>query len=427
MAAAKKPTTDADWEHLSFMLGTVFKPSTPVTARQLFAGRQQQIMKVCDAINQSGRHAILYGERGVGKTSCSNMIFPKLESTGYSLLIPQVNCMTGDTFGSIWKRVFEEIKIKVDDAPDTTLLPENARKTVEAYTEPYGDSITPDVVRRLLHDLAKAFLVVVVLDEFDKISDPATRQAIADLIKFLSDRNVAATIILIGVADDIEKLLEDHRSVERCMSQIQIPRMSRDELESVVIKGLRQYQMTIEKGPLHEVSRISRGLPHYAHLLGLHAGRSAVERKSLVVSAVDMETAMNAAISDVEASTISDYVKATTSARDDALYKQVLLATSMLEPDELGYFYPKDVRPCVSRIRGKECPITTFIKHLNAFCEIKRGAILTKDTKTESSRFRFSNPLLQPYVLMRGLTDRIITDDDLKETRDKNDPQMRLF
>ena len=282
-------------------------------------------------------------------------------------------------------------------------------------------------VTNLLHELAKQFLVVVVLDEFDTINDPTTRQAIADMIKFLSDRNVAATIVIIGVADDVEKLLEDHRSIERCMSQIQIPRMTRDDLEQVVTKGLRQYKMKIEAEALHEVSRIARGLPHYAHLLGLHAGRSAVSRKSLVVTPHDMKVAIENAIDDVQASTKADYIKATTSAREDALYKHVLLATSMLEPDELGYFYPKDVRPYVSRVRGKDCKIDTFNKHLNAFCGEKRGSVLQKDDKTGASRFRFSNPLLQPYVLMRGLTDRIITEDDLKETRNTKDPQKRLF
>ena len=307
------------------------------------------------------------------------------------------------------------------------LLPENAEKIISDYTTPYGDTITPDIVRRLLHDLAKEFLVVIVLDEFDTIEDPDARQAVAHFVKFLSDRNVAATIVLIGVADDVEQLIADHRSIERCMSQIPIPRMNRDDLESVVTKGLNQHKMKITDGALHEISRIARGLPPYAHLFGLHAGRSAVRRKSMKVEPIDMQMAMETALEDVQASTKSDYVKATTSARGDALFREVLLATSMLEPDEMGFFYPKDVRPCFSRIRRKDCKIATFIKHLNAFCDLKRGAVLHKEERTGSPRFRFTNPLLQPYVLMRGLAEKTISDDDLKETRDPKDPQGRLF
>jgi len=426
MANSDLPQNESDWEKRAFLLGTVFRPSTPVQVKEMFSGRTTQVLKICDAINEFGRHAVLYGEPGVGKTSCANMIFPNLYSTGHTLLIPQVNCMGNDTFGTIWKRVFEEIKLKIEDS-DEMLLPSTAEKIISDYTTPYGDAVTPEIVRRLLHNLAKEFLVVVVLDEFDKIEDPDARQAIAHFIKFLSDRNVAATIVLIGVADDVEQLIEDHRSVERCVSQIQIPRMSRDELELVVTKGLKQQKMKIANESLHEISRIARGLPPYAHLFGLHAGRAALRRKSLKIDPDDMLTAMETALEDVQASTKSDYVKATTSARDDALFKEVLLATSMLEPDEMGYFYPKDVRPCFSRIRGKECKIATFIKHLNAFCDLKRGAVLHKEERTASTRFRFTNPLLQPYVLMRGLADKTITDDDLKETRDPKDPQGRLF
>jgi Cdc6-like AAA superfamily ATPase len=418
------PQSEMDWTHLAFMLGTVFRPSTPVTVSELFAGRTTQILKVCDAINQSGRHAILYGEPGVGKTSCANMIFPNLYATGNTLLIPQVNCMGSDTFGTIWKRVFEEIKLKIDDTKEL-LLPQIAEKIISDYSTPFADTITPEIVRRLLHELAKEFLVVIVLDEFDTIEDPDARQAIAHFIKFLSDRNVAATIVLIGVADNVEQLIEDHRSIERCMSQIPIPRMTRDELELVVTKGLGQYKMKIAPAALHEISRIARGLPPYAHLFGLHAGRSAIRRKNMTVEPQDMQTAVETSLEDVQASTKSDYVKATTSARDDALFKEVLLATSMLEPDEMGFFYPKDVRPCFSRVRGKDCKIATFIKHLHLFCDLKRGAVLHKDEP--SSRFRFTNPLLQPYVVMRGLAEKSISADDLKETRDPKDPQGRLF
>lgn len=426
MANTKNPETDADWEHNAFLLGTVFRPSTPVQLEDLFAGRRAQIMKVCDAINQSGQHAILYGERGVGKTSCSNMIFPNLRSQGNALLIPQVNCMSGDTFGSIWMRVFQEIKIKIDDN-QTILLPQITQNLLDGHTGSYGTAITPDIVRRLLHELAKQFLVVVVLDEFDTLHSAETRQAIAEMIKFLSDRNVAATIVLIGVADDVEGLLEDHRSIERCVSQIPIPRMSRDELEMVVTKGLNHFGMRITLDALHETSRISRGLPHYAHLLGLHAGRCAIARKSLEVNAADLKSAINTAIGEIQASTKSDYIKAITSARSDALYKYVLLATSMIEPDELGYFYAKDVRQSLSLIRKKECPIDTFVRHLNAFCTPERGSVLLKDIRSDASRFRFTNSLLQPYVLMRGLAEKLVSENDLKETRDKHDPQKRLF
>ena len=54
-------------------LGEVFTPSAPIDRLRLFAGRDQQRLAVLDAILQRGRHAVLFGERGVGKTSCANI------------------------------------------------------------------------------------------------------------------------------------------------------------------------------------------------------------------------------------------------------------------------------------------------------------------------------------------------------------------
>ena len=99
----------------------------------------------------------------------------------------------------------------------------------------------------------------------------------------------------------------------------------------------------------------------------------------------------------------------------------------MAESDELGFFYPKDVKPPLERIRKKECSFDTFKTHIAKFCGDTKGAVLRKDERTSRPRYRFSNPLLQPYVLIRGLADGMITAEDLKATRDLDDPQGRLF
>src|SRR5262245_5573546 len=99
----------ADFEEKVFMLGTVLKPTARIHREDLFAGRQAQIRDVVDAINQQGQHAVLYGERGVGKTSLANMIFPKMRSPSSDVVAPQINCMVADSYSDIWKRVFEEI------------------------------------------------------------------------------------------------------------------------------------------------------------------------------------------------------------------------------------------------------------------------------------------------------------------------------
>ena len=65
---------DHDFDALIFQTGAVFTPGAPINEKELFSGRRDQVLKIVDAVSQRGCHAILYGERGTGKTSLSNMI-----------------------------------------------------------------------------------------------------------------------------------------------------------------------------------------------------------------------------------------------------------------------------------------------------------------------------------------------------------------
>jgi len=421
--------SESDWNQVGFHLGTVFNPTRPINREDLFKGRTDQRRAIVDTINQPGLHAILFGERGVGKTSLANMIFPMLSSVGRPLLLVQINCMSADTFSDMWHRVLLEIHYKIEDDKTFEEVPDEAQGILLAAKKYPLEVITSDAVRRLLTLLGRDHIVIIVIDEFDIVQDEAAKKTIAEMIKFLSDRNTPATIILIGIADDIEQLISDHRSVERCLCQIHMPRMSRNELESVAVAGLGTCTpvMSMKRSALHELSRLSKGLPHYMHLLTLHAARAAVDAGSLVVDESQVREGIKKAIDLTQSSLKTDYVEAISSARRDAKFKEVLTACALANTDELGFFFPVDIKPTFPRIMKMECSVEAFTKHLVAFCEDRKRSVLSKDERLGRTRYRFTNPLLQPYVLLRGLSDGIISEDDLKETRDRNDKQGRLF
>jgi len=417
--------TKSELEKFAFKLGTLFKPTSPINREDLFSGRGRQTLDVVDVINQPGQHAVLYGERGVGKTSLANMIFPKLRTTAMPIIAPFVNCFNSDDFSAIWKRVLGEIKLQAQ-AKDLD-LPKGIEAIIQEYTDPFMDRFQPEVIRTVLHELGQYYVVVVIVDEFDAVESKQTRRNVADTIKYLSDRNTPATIVMIGVADDVEELIENHQSIERCLCQINVPRMSRDELETIVTKGLGECEMEIAQGALHEISRLSRGLPHYTHLLGLYAGRCALENSEMKVTEEHVAIAVKQSIGKAQATIEGDYTRAVTSSRKDATYREVLLAAAMAKTDGMGFFYPKDVRPHLERIVKKPVRFDTFSKHLLAFCDDQRGSVLRKDRSTPRPRYRFANPLLEPYILIRGMADGLIGENDLRETRDVDDPQQRLF
>ena len=87
-----------------------FSPSAPIDKARLFAGRIQQVHEVINAVVQRGQHAIIYGERGVGKTSLANVLSDLLSDVGLegeSSVI--VNCDGTTDFTSLWYKICREL------------------------------------------------------------------------------------------------------------------------------------------------------------------------------------------------------------------------------------------------------------------------------------------------------------------------------
>ena len=73
MLMVRKPITLEDAAAKRHEANELFTPSAPIAIAELFAGRQLQASKILDAIGERGRHIILFGERGVGKSSIAQI------------------------------------------------------------------------------------------------------------------------------------------------------------------------------------------------------------------------------------------------------------------------------------------------------------------------------------------------------------------
>src|SRR6202011_4734525 len=93
-----------------------------------------------------------------------------------------------------------------------------------------------------------------------------------------------ATIILVGVADSVDQLIEEHQSVARALIQVRMPRMTASEIEEIISKGLKRLGMSIREDARRQIVMLAQGLPHYAHLIGRHATRAAIDERSLEIT-----------------------------------------------------------------------------------------------------------------------------------------------
>ena len=79
-----------------------FTPHTPVNEITHLFGREDSVRRMVSLINNPGEHVLIYGDRGVGKTSLAkstcSMILHKI-SDGLSL---NKSCDSGDSFKTLF-------------------------------------------------------------------------------------------------------------------------------------------------------------------------------------------------------------------------------------------------------------------------------------------------------------------------------------
>jgi hypothetical protein len=336
----------------------------------------------------------LYGERGVGKTSLAKVLREYFDAAGLltELKSAVVNCSTDDTFASLWRNVLAELDVDLDYEP------------------------TPELVRRRLEALPSPTLIVI--DELDRLDDDDALTGLADTLKTLSDHSVQSTLILVGVARSIGELVGEHESIVRALVQIEMPRMTIDELSEILIKGGRHASITLKQDAIRDIAALSEGLPHYTHLLGLHAGLRAVQDDRTEITAEDVQKAIPKAVD--RHTILSNYQLATRSARKDALFAEVLLACAMAPKNRLGFFTSGDIRDPLEVIAGRRIEIPAFSNHLSQFLEPARGCVLQREGSSRRYFYRFTDPIFQPYVVLTGLAEELITDDQLREFQGRN-------
>jgi Cdc6-like AAA superfamily ATPase len=395
---SKPPQTAEDWQYRIYEVLDIFSPGAPIDEFSLLAGRGRQIERMIEIVMQRGQHAILYGERGVGKSSLANTFATKLLGGARTLSFVTINCHPSDDFSQVWRKVFRRLSNNGDN-----------------LDEKYHSGVYPDDVVVELSHFSLNTIPIIILDEFNELKDKDARNLIANTIKNLSDRSARATVIIVGVADSVSDLIDEHESVSRCLRQIFMQRMFPSELKEIINNRLPRVGMDIVQEALLYIVSLSRGLPHYAHLIGQRAAKNALEHKSLMIDINHVDQSMPECIEETNQSVREQYHKATMSPRAGNIYKEVLLGAALTQVDDLGYFLPAALQPAISMLLNREAKVSLFGQHLKKLCEPDHGFILEPVGSERKYRYRFAEPLMQPFILMSALRNKMITREQVRE------------
>lgn len=342
---------------------------------------------------------MLFGERGVGKTSLVSTLAEFMDGRLFAI---RVSADASDNYTTLWQKAGESIRLAETRA--TLGFPGGERETrftgSSMLPSGEGNHLTPQDAVRLLSQLSLSEPLVVIFDEYDRVQDTRALSLMADTLKMLSEQTVNATVVLVGAADDVGKLIASHPSLERALVQIHLPRMTREELSDTFSRALRLIGMTADPAVVERIATLSQGLPHYTHLLGQGAARAASLENLTHLTVAHLDASVVVALRCASESVHQAYEQSIVRARR-GIYPEILLAAVLSPRDASGAFSVADVRDTLERIVRRE--VRGLTNQIAALTENGRGGALQKQGAGKTARYRFANPLLEPFVLMRGL------------------------
>jgi hypothetical protein len=125
--------------------------------------------------------------------------------------------------------------------------------------------------------------VILVLDEYDRVADPAFRRDVAELIKNLSDRAARVQVLLTGVASNLDELIGFTPSIRRNIVGLAVGPMPDAELREILARAEDATGLAFAPEARALIVRMSGGSPYLVRLLGNRAaGRALDDGRELV-------------------------------------------------------------------------------------------------------------------------------------------------
>lgn len=259
-------------------LADALSASQPVTSRERLAGRADTLQSLIAAIEQQRAHVVLYGERGIGKTSLVHVFAETAREARYLVLYG--SCGVEARFDDMFRTFAAGIPLLYNSTVSPTA-------DEAEHNRSFADMLGPDPVDpRELADLFQKVVgtrIILVLDEYDRVADPAFRRDVAELIKNLSDRAARVQLLLTGVASNLDELIGFTPSIRRNIVGLAVGPMGDAELRDILSRAEDATGLAFAPDARALIVRMSGGSPYLVRLLGNRAaGRALDEGRALV-------------------------------------------------------------------------------------------------------------------------------------------------
>jgi Cdc6-like AAA superfamily ATPase len=299
------------------ILVNAFRPAQEVDDPKFFAGRARQIADLTDALHLMGSTPLIYGARGLGKTSLALQMM-RIAQGAVELLSAQgiqdrafndtdqylvflVTCTDAT-------RNFDGLVQELINSTEEADLPEaepnyrakhlterttthkislkffeaeRSRKYIPGENRPSYRRLSPtEKLQNLIYLIGEAYHrpILFIIDEIDRLRNT---QGLASFIKATSTEYVK--FALVGISSSIGNLLADHQSIARSLVPVQVPAMEEYELRQIIENAqgyLYDYgqQITFGRPAMSDIVESAAGFPWIVHVLGQSSLLRAVGR-----------------------------------------------------------------------------------------------------------------------------------------------------
>lgn len=254
-----------------------YDPQTPARP-EYFGGREQVLTKVRERIAIAKYHKksggiLIYGHRGVGKTSLINKIISEMsgsEDNPSDVLIISRRLARTTNDQELYKLLNEELNRQVERRKNLIEKIKTASKSVERISA-FGFGLSSpkkDVESSSYHrwrenveNLKNVKLILIALDDADFLSIEAVGE-LKTIVEEMSDTPILLTIS--GFMDFEEKLVDKYSPVARIFSgaNFNIGRFSIDETKEVLTKPLLNEKTEWTEDAISALQKMTSGYPY---------------------------------------------------------------------------------------------------------------------------------------------------------------------
>lgn len=369
--------------------------SQPVISREAFAGRHEAMSQLINAIEEQRVHVVIYGERGIGKTSLAHVFTQTAREARYHVIY--ASCGTAANFPDMFRSVLAHIPHIYHSSvlPNSSQAEQGGNFDTMLPEGEYGARELADVLAGVV-----GTRVLVILDEYDRVVDVNFRREVAELIKNLSDRAARVQLVITGVALNLDELIGYAPSIRRNIAGLPMRPMTDVEVRDLLRLGERAADIRFTKEAVALVTRMSAGSPYLVRLLGHQAGLNAINAGRDKVTEDDASSSIERVISDWQAS-LPRRVQANLSREEARTHWDLLVAAARAGNSADGWFTVDDV---YTEMGGALAPLA-IERDLKLF--VNNVDLLERREGPGDPHFRFGYPGVAALLMISAAMGRL--------------------